>query len=270
MAQTGFTPIQLYRTSTAAAVPTAGNLADGELAINLTDEKLYFKNAAGTVKLLAANITAVANGGTGATTAGNARTNLGSTTLGSNLFTITNPGAVTFPRFNADNTVSSLNAADFRTAIGAGTGGGDVTLAGVQTLTNKTLAATTLSGTLSVADNLVNRPVLQDYAIEGSAIGNAGATRTFDFSVANFFSVTINQATTFTFSNPPASGDFGAFVMEITNGAAFVITFPASVDFPGGTAPTLTASGVDQLVFTTRDGGTTYFCFVAGLDIKSP
>ena len=151
-----------------------------------------------------------------------------------------------------------------------GNGGTVVTLAGTQTLTNKTLAATTLSGTLSVADNLVNRPVLQDYAIEGSAIGNAGATRTFDLAVANFFSVTIDQATTFTFSNPPASGDFGAFVMEITNGAAFVITFPASVDFPGGTAPTLTASGVDQLVFTTRDGGTTYFGFVAGLDIKSP
>lgn len=53
MAATGFTPIQLYRTSTASAAPTAGNLADGELAINTLDEKLYFKNSAGTVKLLA-------------------------------------------------------------------------------------------------------------------------------------------------------------------------------------------------------------------------
>jgi hypothetical protein len=80
----------------------------------------------------------------------------------------------------------------------------------------------------------------------------------------------LDQACTFTFSNPPASGDFGAFVLELTNGGAFAITYPASVDFPGGVAPTLTASGVDQLVFTTRDGGTTYFAFVAGLDIKSP
>lgn len=55
MAATGFTPIQLYRTSTASAIPTAGNLADGELAINLTDERLYFKNASGVVKLLASN-----------------------------------------------------------------------------------------------------------------------------------------------------------------------------------------------------------------------
>ena len=53
MAQTGFTPIQLYTSTTAAAAPTSGNLAQGELAINITDEKLYFKNAAGTVKLLA-------------------------------------------------------------------------------------------------------------------------------------------------------------------------------------------------------------------------
>jgi hypothetical protein len=53
MAASGFTPIQLYRTTTAAAVPVNTNLADGELAINTTDEKLYFKNAAGTVKLLA-------------------------------------------------------------------------------------------------------------------------------------------------------------------------------------------------------------------------
>jgi hypothetical protein len=135
---------------------------------------------------------------------------------------------------------------------------------------NPTLTGVTLAGEAACADNLVTRATLKDYAIEGSAIGNAGATRTFDLSVANFFSVTIDQATTFTFSNPPASGDFGAFVMEITNGAAFVITFPASVDWPGGTAPTLTASGVDQLVFTTRDNGTTYLGFVAGLDIKSP
>jgi hypothetical protein len=55
MAASGFTPIQLYRTTTASAVPVNTNLADGELAINTTDERLYFKNAAGTVKLLASN-----------------------------------------------------------------------------------------------------------------------------------------------------------------------------------------------------------------------
>jgi hypothetical protein len=55
MAQSGFTPIQLYYSTTATNVPTAGNLAAGELAINTVDEKLYFKNSGGTVKAIAAS-----------------------------------------------------------------------------------------------------------------------------------------------------------------------------------------------------------------------
>lgn len=136
--------------------------------------------------------------------------------------------------------------------------------------TNPTLTGATLAGELAAADNLVTRPVLKDYAIEGSAVGNTGATRTLDLNDANFFSATLDQACVFTFADPPASGDFGCFVLELTNGGAFAITWPAEVDWPGGTAPTLTAAGVDQLVFTTRDAGTTWFGFVAGLDIKSP
>tara|TARA_R110000868_G_scaffold953_1_gene7229 strand:- start:2954 stop:3610 length:657 start_codon:yes stop_codon:yes gene_type:complete len=169
-------------------------------------------------------------------------------------------------------TATTVNATTFDTNVAA---------AGV-TLVGNTLAADGTdanidinitpkgTGAVALADALLSRPTLKDYAIEGSAIGSTGATRTFDLSVANFFSATLDQACTFTFSNPPASGNFGCFVLELTNGGAFVITYPASVDFIGGVAPTLTAAGVDQLVFTTRDGGTTYFCFVAGLDIKSP
>jgi hypothetical protein len=55
MAATGYTPISLYYSTTAAAVPLAANLVAGELSINTLDEKLYFKNSAGTVKLLASN-----------------------------------------------------------------------------------------------------------------------------------------------------------------------------------------------------------------------
>lgn len=53
MAQTNFTPISLYYSTTAAAVPTAGNLVPGELAININDGKLYFENSSGVVTLLA-------------------------------------------------------------------------------------------------------------------------------------------------------------------------------------------------------------------------
>jgi len=53
MSAVGFTPIQLYRSTTASAVPTSGNLADGELAINTNDGKLYYKDSGGAVQLIA-------------------------------------------------------------------------------------------------------------------------------------------------------------------------------------------------------------------------
>ena len=84
------------------------------------------QNTTGTASNVTGTV-AIANGGTGATTAPTARTNLGATTVGSNFFTLTNPSAITFVRINADNTVSTLDAATFRTAIGAGTGSGTVT-----------------------------------------------------------------------------------------------------------------------------------------------
>jgi hypothetical protein len=52
MAATGFTPISLYYTTTASAAPTAGNLVAGELAINTTDGKLFYKDTAGTVQVI--------------------------------------------------------------------------------------------------------------------------------------------------------------------------------------------------------------------------
>ena len=53
MSQSGYTPIQLYRTSTTSATPSAGNLADGELAINITDGKLFYKDNLGAVQTIA-------------------------------------------------------------------------------------------------------------------------------------------------------------------------------------------------------------------------
>lgn len=97
--------------STVVARDGSGNFSAGTITATLSGNAT---NVTGTV--------AIANGGTGATTAAAARTGLGATTVGSNLFTLTNPSAIRFPRINADNTVSALDATAFRTAIGAGAG----------------------------------------------------------------------------------------------------------------------------------------------------
>ena len=49
MPQSGFTPIITYNTATASAAPSAGNLTQGELAVNVTDKKIYTKNSGGSV-----------------------------------------------------------------------------------------------------------------------------------------------------------------------------------------------------------------------------
>ncbi len=69
----------------------------------------------------------ISKGGTGATSAGSALSNLGATDIGKSVFGLANPSAVTFPRFNANNTTTALTASAFRAAIGAGTGAGDIT-----------------------------------------------------------------------------------------------------------------------------------------------
>jgi len=130
----------------------------------------------------------IANGGSAATTAATARTNFGATTLGANLFIISNPSAVTFPRFNADNTVSSLSAADFRTAIGAGTGGGSVTsVAGTGTANGLTLSGTvTSTGNITLSGSVTSLTTTNFTIVEesGKLVIKYGATVIASFSSA--------------------------------------------------------------------------------------
>ena len=102
------------------------------------------------------------------------------------------------------------------------------------------------------------------YVIGGTSIYQytaaveTAASRTIDLELGNYVSMTNASGLTLTFSNPPASGNAGSFVLELINGGNYTVTWPASVDWPEGTAPTLTSSGTDIVVFTTRDGGTTW------------
>ena len=76
MAASGFTPIQLYYSSTTTNAPLAANLLSGELAINITDGKLFYKDNAGVVQTIGWKVTPITAGGTGATTIAGAQTNL--------------------------------------------------------------------------------------------------------------------------------------------------------------------------------------------------
>lgn len=139
-----------------------------------------------------------------------------------------------------------------------------------QTLTNKTIGAATISGTQSYSDNTLSRPRLIDYAETVNVIGSiGGGTQDIDLQNGNVVTATVDTSTTtFTFSNPPASGQEGGFKLYLTNGGSQTVNWPASVDWSGGTAPTLTTSGIDILVFSTVDGGTIWYGFVAGLGMS--
>jgi hypothetical protein len=52
-----------------------------------------------------------------------ARTALGATTIGDAFFRLTNPGVISFPRINADNSLTALTASDTRAALGGTTVG---------------------------------------------------------------------------------------------------------------------------------------------------
>lgn len=74
---------------------------------------------------------------------------LGGTTAGKALFQVPNPGAITFPRINANNTASLLSAGDTRTALGLGSLATVSSLTGVVTSTG---AATAIADSaLSIA-----------------------------------------------------------------------------------------------------------------------
>jgi hypothetical protein len=68
MAQTGFTPIQIYSSSTVASVPLASNLVAGELAINTTDGKLFYKDNLNAVQVIGWKLVPATAGGTGLST----------------------------------------------------------------------------------------------------------------------------------------------------------------------------------------------------------
>lgn len=106
-----------------------------------------------------------------------------------------------------------------------------------QTLTNKTMTGAIMNASRSTV--------------------NSVAASAIDCSVGSYFIKTASGALTWTVTNVPATGAF-SFILELTNGGTGTQTWFSGIKWPGGTAPTLTTSGVDVLGFITDDGGTTW------------
>lgn len=120
--------------------------------------------------------------------------------------------------------------------------------AATATLTNKTLTTPLITGTHEVR-----------VAMPANAI---------DLATGNLFTKTISGATTLTVSNVPTTGTAASFILELTNAGSAAITWFSGVKWAGGTAPTLTASGVDVLGFYSHDGGATWRGFLLSKDSK--
>jgi hypothetical protein len=93
----------------------------------------------------------------------------------------------------------------------------------------------------------------------------SGTSPAIDCHNGNVFALSTSGSTTFTFTNPPASGTAYGFTLKVTAGGTHTLTWPSSVDWAGGAAPDAPASGeTNVLVFITYDGGTTWYGFQAG------
>jgi hypothetical protein len=115
----------------------------------------------------------------------------------------------------------------------------------------------TAAGELVGADNVVSAINLKDYGEVTQDLGSAGGTRTVNLNNGNSVTATVSaSANTFVFSNPTAGDELCGFTLGLTNGGSQTVNWPSTVDWTAATAPTLTASGVDWLVFWTVDGGT--------------
>lgn len=144
--------------------------------------------------------------------------------------------------------IANLKTINGESILGSGDitvsgGTGEVTLAGEETLTNKTISGGVYSNTVDVTGSIRTAVV-------------AVAALNVDCSLGNFFTKAINTNSTFTFSNAP-SGKAYSFVLELTHTSG-TVTWPASVRWSYDIAPSITAGKTHLFVFVTDDGGTTW------------
>ena len=103
-----------------------------------------------------------------------------------------------------------------------------------------------------------------------NTVAASGAAETLTLT-ENSHDVTLTGNCTFTFPTPTSGKNF-SFTLILRQDAtgSRTVTWPASVDWPSATAPTISsgASDVDVYTFMTVDGGTTWLGFTAGQDMS--
>jgi|GEM_PF-2250051 len=191
----------------------------------------------------------VAEGGTGSSTAGAARTALG-VAIGSD---VQAHDAV------LDATTASFLTAD-ETKLDAIEALADVTDAANITTAGALLKDGTvvMTGELDMGTNSVGFTV-QTATGDGTTTIDWGAGNKFDFTFGAF-----NE--TFTFTAPTSAGNFLLRMVQDGVGSR-TATWPATVKWPGGVAPTLTTAASSVDIVTCYYNGTTYDCN-SGLDFK--
>ena len=131
-----------------------------------------------------------------------------------------------------------------------------------------TAGANTFTGSQNLQDNELIRAKIRDYSETVSSPTISAGTLVLNLETSNIFTVSLNAAiTTLTISNPPASGSGGSFTLIFTaDGTARAVTWPASIKWAGGTAPTITSTSgkVDSFAFFSSDGGTNWQGYVGG------
>lgn len=145
-----------------------------------------------------------------------------------------------------------------------------VTINGTTGISSSGNIVTTGSGFISSASTLnstgdatMNANLIAE-SYQESTVDLTGTTPTVDCATGNVFTLTTSGNTTFqAATNVPTTGTGYGFMLKLTAGGTHTVDYSSlgtNVYFAGGTAPDAPASGeTDILVFTTMDGGTTWY-----------
>jgi len=108
---------------------------------------------------------------------------------------------------------------------------------------------------------------LRDYSHQ-MVVANTGAAYEIDWSAGTVFELTLTDSPTFTFANESAGRAVTLVLIQDGTGSR-TVTWPAAVDWPSATAPTLSsgAGDVDVVTMICRNDGMTVLGFEAGLDM---